>query len=153
MLQGPRSSSGVEDRTSVFLSSADMELGVPLQFPQGSQASSRLETCKSAFLSSCNRSVRLSVELTWGFVAFSQGPRGLSSMPSCCEEILRETVESVQGNQVYLEWIWTLGSFRFVALPVKFLLTFKLRPPPLEVRQECRDSFSDEAGKWTLISR
>ena len=152
MLQGPRSSSGVEDRTSVFLSSADMELGVPLQFPQGSQASSRLETCKSAFLSTCNRSVRLSVELAWGFVAFSQGPRGLSSMPSCCEEILRETVESVQGNQVYLEWNGTSGSFGMLARPMEFLWTFKLRSPSLELRRERRKSFPSEVGKGTLIS-
>ena len=27
-----------------------------------------------------------------------------------------------------------------------------MRPPPLEVRRECRDSFLDESGKWTLIS-
>ena len=59
----PRSSSGDEDRTSGFHSSADMDLGVPMEFQQGSQASSHMETCKSAFLSSCNSSVRLPVEL------------------------------------------------------------------------------------------
>ena len=41
---GPRSSSGVEAGTSGFLSSADMDLGVPLEFQQGSQASSLVET-------------------------------------------------------------------------------------------------------------
>ena len=30
---GPRSSSGAEARTSGFLSSADMDLGVPMEFP------------------------------------------------------------------------------------------------------------------------
>ena len=31
---GPRSSTGVEARTSGFLSSADMDLGVPMEFQQ-----------------------------------------------------------------------------------------------------------------------
>ena len=57
------SSSGVEARISRFLSRADMDLGVPLGFPQGSQALSRVETCKSAFLLNCNSSVGLPVEL------------------------------------------------------------------------------------------
>ena len=86
-------------------------------------------------------------------MAFSQGATGLSHLPSCHESILGEAVESVQGNQVYLDWIGTSGSFGMVALPLEFLSTFKLRPPPLEVRRESRDSFPDEAGKWTLISR
>ena len=62
-------------------------------------------------------------------------------MPSCCKSIIGLTVKSVQGNQVYLEWIWTSGSFGTVALPLEFLSTFTLRAPPLEVRRECRDSF------------
>ena len=42
---GPRSSSGVEARTSGFLSSADMDLGVPpMELKQGSQALSHVET-------------------------------------------------------------------------------------------------------------
>ena len=61
---GPMSSSGAEARTSGFLSSADMDLGVSVKFPQGSQTSSRVETCKAAFISSCNTSVRHPVELT-----------------------------------------------------------------------------------------
>ena len=43
-LPGLRFSSGVEARTSGFLSSANMDLGFPLEFPQGSQASSLVET-------------------------------------------------------------------------------------------------------------
>ena len=61
---GPMSSSGAEARTSVFISTADMDLSIPMAFQQGSQASSRMETCKFAFLPSCNSSVRLPVELT-----------------------------------------------------------------------------------------
>ena len=49
-LTGPGSSTGAEVRTSGFLSSADMDLGVPMEFPEGSLASSLLETCKSTFL-------------------------------------------------------------------------------------------------------
>ena len=61
---GPMSSSGAEALTSGFLSSADMDLGVPIDFQQGSQASSHLETCRSAFLLRCNSRVRFLVELT-----------------------------------------------------------------------------------------
>ena len=65
----------------------------------------------------------------------------------------QETVESVQGNQLYLEWIGILGYFGIVSRPLEFLSSFKLRPPPLEVQQECRNSFPNETGKWTLISK
>ena len=114
-VRGPRFSSGVYTRTSGFLSSADMDLGVPTEFEQGSQVSSPMETCNTALLSSWKISVRLPVELTLGSAVFSQGATGLSHMPSCFESILRVTVESVQGNPVYLELIWTLGSFWIVA--------------------------------------
>ena len=67
--------------------------------------------------------------------------------------ILGVTVQSVQGNQVYLEWIGTSGSFGMVARPLEFLLTFKLRLPPLEVQRERRETFLDKARKWTFISR
>ena len=77
----------------------------------------------------------------------------LSHFPSCFESILWVTVESVQGNRVYLEWIGTSGSFGIVARPLEFLSTFKMRLPPLKAQRECQDSFPDEAGKWTLISR
>ena len=48
-LPRPRSSSEVEAGTSGFLSSTDMDLRVPLEFPQWSQASSRVETCSPLF--------------------------------------------------------------------------------------------------------
>ena len=63
-VQGTRSSSRVKAGSSVFASSADMELRVPMEIQQGSQASSRVETCKSTFLLSCLRSVSLPVEFT-----------------------------------------------------------------------------------------
>ena len=80
-------------------------------------------------------------------MAFSRGATGLSHVPSCCESMHRVTVESVKGNQVYLEWTGTSGSFGMVALPLEFLSTFKLRPPPLEERPECRNSFPDETER------
>ena len=40
-----------------------------------------------------------------------------------------------------------------MARPLEFLSSFKSRLTPLEVQQERPDSFPDEAGKWTLISR
>ena len=54
----------IEDGTSGILSSAYMDLRVPLEFPQGSQSLSCVETCKSAFLSNCNGSDMFPFELT-----------------------------------------------------------------------------------------
>ena len=73
-------------------------------------------------------------------------------LPSCFESILQVIVVSVQGGQVYLEWIGTLGSFGMVIRHQEFLSSVKLKTPPFEVRRERQDSFPDEAGKWTLIS-
>ena len=55
----PSTSSAVEAGTSVFITRADMDLGVPMEFQQGSQSSSHVETHKSTFLSSCQSSVSL----------------------------------------------------------------------------------------------
>ena len=82
-------------------------------------------------------------------MAFFQDATGLSHVHSCCEWILGVTVESVQGNQMYLEWTGTSGSFEMVTQTLEFFSNFKLRPPPLEVRREFRDSFPEEAGKGT----
>ena len=80
-------------------------------------------------------------------------PGRLSHVTLCCESILGVTVESVQENQVYLDWIGTTASFGTVARPLAFLSNIKWRMPPLEVQRERRDSFTNEAGKGTLISR
>ena len=84
-------------------------------------------------------------------MAFSLGATGLSHLPSCFESVLVVTVESVQGNQVYLDWIGTSGSVGIVAGPLEFLSSVNLKLPPIEVYWKCRDCFSNEAGKWTLI--
>ena len=52
-------------------------------------------------------------------MAFSRGASGLSLMPSCFELNLVVTVKSVQGSQVYLEWIGTSGS-GMVVQPLEF---------------------------------
>ena len=72
------------------------------------------------FLSRCKSSVRGPVELTSGSLALSLGATGLSHVTSCCDSMLAVTVESVQGNQVYLEWIGTSGSFGMVAVSLEF---------------------------------
>ena len=53
-----------EATTLGFLSRADKDLGVPMDFPQGSLSSSPVETCKYTFLLSCNNSGKLPVLLT-----------------------------------------------------------------------------------------
>ena len=47
-------------------------------------------------------------------MAISHRATGQSHLASCLESILRVTVESVQGSQVYLEWIEILGTFGIV---------------------------------------
>ena len=70
LLPGPRSSSGVEIGISGLLFSADMELGVLLEFPQGCQSSSRVEVFKSALHSSWISRVRLPVWVARGIGGF-----------------------------------------------------------------------------------
>ena len=66
-------------------------------------------------------------------MALSRGATGLSHMPLGFESILGVTVESVQGNQLHLEWIGTLGPLEIVVQPLEFLSSFKLRQPHLEM--------------------
>ena len=86
-----------------------------MEFQQGIQASSPVETCKSAFLLNCKSSfwflAEFLISLAEKSAAFSRGVTGLSHLPLCFELTFGVTVESVQGNQVYLEWIGTSGSF------------------------------------------
>ena len=72
-VQGPRSSSGAEARTSRFLSSADMDLGVPMEFNRGGRPrfvwrhgtllSARAVKVVSGFLSSLHRDLWLSIKV------------------------------------------------------------------------------------------
>ena len=53
----------------------------------------------------------------------------------------------LSGVNEYVRVCW------IVARPMEFLSSFKMREPPLDVHRERWDSFLEEAGKWTLISR
>ena len=57
-------SSQVEAGTSGFLSRADMDLRLPMEFQHGCQALSLSESWKPALLSSFKINVRLPVQLT-----------------------------------------------------------------------------------------
>ena len=86
-MSGPKTLCGVAAGTLVFLSSADMDLGVLLVSPQGSQSSSRVGACTCAFLPSCSSSFILPVEWIKGSVAFPRGfPKRLSheAFPQGC---------------------------------------------------------------------
>ena len=96
-MPGPKTLCGVGAGTSALLSSADMDLGVLLEYPQGSQSSSRMGACTCAFLPSCSSSVTLPFAWIKGSVAFARGfPTGLSHVPPWCEWILGFKVEAVQ---------------------------------------------------------
>ena len=113
-------------RESGFVSCGGMQVHSPLELENQCQAS-------------CQVDIRIcGLLLRW---------TGLSHLPGCFELILGVTVESVQRSQLYLECIRTSGSFERVAVPLEFLSSVKLRPPPLEVQWERWDSFSNEAEK------
>ena len=88
-------------------------------------------------------------------MAFFQGATRLSHVPSCCESALSVGTDSrVSAKESGVCGVdLDIGAFGLVAQPVEFLSTFKLRLPPLEAQWEHRDSFPDEAGKGTLISK
>ena len=68
-----RAVSRVQLGNSVFLSSGDRDLGLPIKVQQGSQASPSVEAWNSAFLSSCQRAVRPPVEFRREIGAFLRG--------------------------------------------------------------------------------
>ena len=109
-MPGPKILCGVCAGNSAFLSSADKDLGLLLEFPQGSQSSSREGECTCAFLPSCSSSIAVPFAWIKGSLAFPRGfPTGLSQVQSWCESILGLKVEAVQGKQVSLEWTETSG--------------------------------------------
>ena len=86
-MPGPKTLCGVDARTSAFLSSADMDLGVLLESPQWSQSSSRVGACSCAFLPSCSSCVTLPFPWIKGSGAFPRGfPTRLSheALPQGC---------------------------------------------------------------------
>ena len=108
-VQGPRSSSGAEARTSRFLSSADMDLGVPMEFNRGGRPrfvwrhgtllSARAVKVMSGFLSSSGGESGLLQEDQQGSQASHHVVRGSSVfLLSCCRGI-RTSLE-LSGNSV-----------------------------------------------------
>ena len=94
-----RAVSRVQLGNSVFLSSGNRDLGLPVKVVLGSQVSSGVEAWNSAFLSSCQRGVRSPVEFSWAIWALSRGWAGATGLPLFCEGILGVSLEPVQGNQ------------------------------------------------------
>ena len=79
-------------------------------------------------------------------------PTGLSHVPPWCESILGLKVEAVQGKQVCLNGLRHLGDSGNGGTTLEFLSPFLRRAPPLEMRREHREFFSDNAGKGSLLS-
>ena len=143
-----------------------MDLGVLLESPQGSQSSSRVGACTCVFLSKCSSSVAVPFAWIKGSVAFSRGfptrlsheafprgfPKGLSHVPLWCESILGLKVDAVLRKQVSLEWTETSGELWKCGTILEFLSPFLWRAPPLEMQQERREFFPDNAGKGSLLS-
>ena len=85
--------------------------------------------------------------------AFPRGiPTGLSHVPPWCDSILGLKVEAVLRKQVSLEWTETSGGLWERGTILEFLSRFLWRTPPLEMRRESREFFSDHAGKESLLS-
>ena len=73
-------------------------------------------------------------------------------MPPWCESILSLKVEAVQGKHVSLEWTETSGGLWECGTTLEFLSPFLLRAPLLEMGQEGREFFPDDAGKGSHLS-
>ena len=98
-----------------------------------------------------SRNLWLSLEVS--HKGFPRGfPTGLSHGPPYCELILGLKVEVVKGKQVSLDWTETSGGLWEWWHEPEFLSLFLWRVPPLEMRQERREFFSDQAGKGSLLS-
>ena len=137
-----------------------------LESPQGSQSSTRVGACTCDFLPSCSSSVELPFAWIKGSVTFPRGfptslsheafqrgfPTGLSHVPPWCESILGLKVEAVQGKQVSLEWTETSGGHWECGTILEFISHFLWRAPPLGIRRERLESFSEHGGNGSLHS-
>ena len=104
----------------------------PLELEKECQASCRVHIGIGGFLSRCHSALTFAIVFQidpWGDRRVNAGESGVSGVN------------------------WDIGAFGMVARPVEFLSSVKLRPLPLQVRRERQDSFPNEAGKWTFISR
>ena len=113
------------------------------------------------FPPSCSSSVTLPFAWIKGSVAFPRGfptrlsheafPRvfttGLFHVPPWCESILGLKVEAVQGKQVSWNGLRHLGDSGNDGTTLEFLSPFLWRAPPLEMRRERREFFSEHTGR------
>ena len=100
--------------------------------------SSRAVAAVSRFPSRGSRDLWLSLE------AFPRGfHTGLSHVPPWCESILGLKVEAVQGIKVSLNGLRHLGDSGNGGTTLEFLSPFLWRSPPLEMRREHWELFSD----------
>ena len=148
-----RASSLVEVGKSGFLSCSDRDLWVPMEIPLGSQTSSRVGAWNSASLSRWQSGVRPPVELRYGSGAISRGSTGLSGLPLCRELILGVTFESLQGNEVLSRVDGDIRVFLNGGTTPGVCLEFQGETGLLLMCLERWDSFPDEVGEWTVISR
>ena len=73
-------------------------------------------------------------------------------MPPWCVSILDLKVEAVQGKQFPWNGLRLLQDSGNIDMTLEFVSTFLWRAPPLEMRAERREFFSDHAGKGSLLS-
>ena len=95
---------------------------------------------------------RGSRDLWLSLEAFRQGfptrlPHRAVPRAPWCESILGLKVEAVQGKQVSLEWPEKSGGLWEWGLILEFLSSFLCRAPPLEMRQDARNSFPTTQGE------
>ena len=151
-MPGPKTLCGVGAGTSGFLSSAEMDLGVLLESRQrvsprlecghALALSSRAVAAVSPFLSRGSRNLWLSHE------AFPQG------CPTCYSGVSRSSsCKSRQCRENRFPWngLRHLGDSVNGGTTLEFLSPFPWRVPPLEMRWEHRELFSDHAGKGSLL--
>ena len=109
-----------------------IELRFPLEVAKGCKASCRVEV---------------------GIRGYSRGATGLSGLPLCRELILGVTFESLQGNEVLSRVDGDIRVFLNGGTTPGVCLEFQGETGLLLMCLERRDSFPDEVGEWTVISR
>ena len=74
-------------------------------------------------------------------------PTGLSHVPPWCESILGMKSRQCRENSFPWNGLRHLGDSGNGGTTLEFLSPFLRRPPPLEMRRECRQFFPNHAGK------
>ena len=117
-----------------------------LEWGHGCALSSRAVAAVSRFPSRGSRDLWLSLQ------AFPRGfPTGLSQEPPLCESILGLKSRQCRENRFTLNGRRHLVDSGNGSTTLEFLSPFLWRAPPLEMRQEHREFFPDNAGKGSLL--